>query len=102
MARLLELVVRSLVVASPALVDDAVAPAIDAELRADARRLAAPGGGRPVTFAGSLNAAQRAADLARIADEELDVLVIGGGITGAGVALDAATRGLRTGAHRAA
>lgn len=28
---------------------------------------------------------------------ELDVLVIGGGITGAGIALDAATRGLRTG-----
>jgi glycerol-3-phosphate dehydrogenase len=35
--------------------------------------------------------------LRRLADEELDVLVIGGGITGAGVALDAATRGLRTG-----
>ncbi|MDQ6855468.1 MAG: glycerol-3-phosphate dehydrogenase/oxidase [Candidatus Dormibacteraeota bacterium] len=48
-------------------------------------------------FAGSLNTAQRAGDLARIADEQLDVLVIGGGITGAGVALDAATRGLRTG-----
>ena len=28
---------------------------------------------------------------------ELDVLVVGGGITGAGIALDAATRGLRTG-----
>lgn len=28
---------------------------------------------------------------------ELDILVIGGGITGAGIALDAATRGLRTG-----
>jgi glycerol-3-phosphate dehydrogenase len=35
--------------------------------------------------------------LERLAGEELDVLVIGGGITGAGVALDAATRGLRTG-----
>ena len=32
-ARLVELVVRSLVVASPALVDDAATPAIDAELR---------------------------------------------------------------------
>jgi glycerol-3-phosphate dehydrogenase len=32
----------------------------------------------------------------RLADEEFDVLVIGGGITGVGVALDAATRGLRT------
>ncbi|WP_375537577.1 glycerol-3-phosphate dehydrogenase/oxidase [Demequina sp. NBRC 110057] len=30
-------------------------------------------------------------------DEPLDVLVIGGGVTGAGVALDAVTRGLRTG-----
>lgn len=32
-ARLYELVVRSLVIASPALVDDAVTPALDAELR---------------------------------------------------------------------
>ena len=39
----------------------------------------------------------RAAALRRLADEPFDVLVIGGGITGAGVALDAATRGLRTG-----
>ena len=29
-------------------------------------------------------------------DEELDVLVIGGGVTGAGIALDAVTRGLNT------
>jgi glycerol-3-phosphate dehydrogenase len=34
--------------------------------------------------------------LVRMADEQFDVLVIGGGITGAGVALDAAARGLRT------
>jgi glycerol-3-phosphate dehydrogenase len=34
--------------------------------------------------------------LARLAAEEFDVLVVGGGITGAGVALDAASRGLRT------
>jgi glycerol-3-phosphate dehydrogenase len=34
--------------------------------------------------------------LGRLATEEFDVLVIGGGITGAGVALDAASRGLRT------
>ncbi|HET7720964.1 MAG TPA: FAD-dependent oxidoreductase, partial [Acidimicrobiales bacterium] len=34
--------------------------------------------------------------LARLAEEEFDVLVIGGGITGVGVALDAASRGLRT------
>jgi len=34
--------------------------------------------------------------LARLADEEFDVVVIGGGITGVGCALDAQTRGLRT------
>jgi len=38
----------------------------------------------------------RATALRRLADEEFDVLVVGGGITGAGVAVDAATRGLRT------
>jgi glycerol-3-phosphate dehydrogenase len=39
---------------------------------------------------------ERRASLARLADEEFDVLVVGGGITGVGVALDAASRGLRT------
>lgn len=34
--------------------------------------------------------------LGRLAGESFDLLVIGGGITGAGVALDAASRGLRT------
>lgn len=34
--------------------------------------------------------------LARLPDTPLDVLVVGGGITGAGVALDAAARGYRT------
>ncbi len=43
-------------------------------------------------FSGS----ERQANLARLTSEPLDVLVIGGGITGAGVALDAASRGLRT------
>ena len=38
----------------------------------------------------------RAEALRRLGDETFDVLVIGGGITGAGVALDAASRGLRT------
>jgi glycerol-3-phosphate dehydrogenase len=38
----------------------------------------------------------RADALRRLADEEFDVLVVGGGITGVGVALDAASRGLRT------
>ena len=37
----------------------------------------------------------RATALRRLADEHFDVLVIGGGITGAGAALDAASRGLR-------
>ena len=46
----------------------------------------------------SLTSASRLAALAEMSsDEGLDVLVIGGGVTGAGVALDAATRGLRTG-----
>ena len=35
----------------------------------------------------------RSSAVAALASEEFDVLVIGGGITGAGVALDAATRG---------
>jgi glycerol-3-phosphate dehydrogenase len=44
----------------------------------------------------ALNAARRTSDLAALADgEPLDVVVIGGGITGAGIALDAASRGLR-------
>src|SRR4051794_35054524 len=38
----------------------------------------------------------RAEALRRLADERFDLVVIGGGITGAGVALDAASRGLRT------
>jgi glycerol-3-phosphate dehydrogenase len=38
----------------------------------------------------------RARALERLGRESFDVLVIGGGATGAGVALDAATRGLRT------
>ncbi|HEX5494679.1 MAG TPA: glycerol-3-phosphate dehydrogenase/oxidase [Mycobacteriales bacterium] len=37
---------------------------------------------------------QRSRDVARLAGETFDVLVVGGGVTGAGVALDAATRGL--------
>src|ERR1035437_10349274 len=39
---------------------------------------------------------RRADALSRLASEEFDVLVIGGGITGAGVALDSASRGLKT------
>jgi glycerol-3-phosphate dehydrogenase len=43
---------------------------------------------------GALTGARRAADLAGLAADGVDVLVVGGGITGVGVALDAATRGL--------
>jgi glycerol-3-phosphate dehydrogenase len=39
---------------------------------------------------------RRQDSLRRLADEEFDVLVVGGGVTGAGVALDAASRGLKT------
>ncbi|EOD70119.1 glycerol-3-phosphate dehydrogenase/oxidase [Amycolatopsis vancoresmycina] len=38
----------------------------------------------------------RAETLRKLVDEEVDVLVVGGGVTGAGVALDAASRGLST------
>lgn len=45
----------------------------------------------------ALTAARRARELdALAAGAPLDVLVIGGGVTGAGIALDAASRGLRT------
>ncbi len=44
----------------------------------------------------SLPPFERSTALARLGDEHFDVLVVGGGITGTGVALDAATRGLRT------
>lgn len=44
-----------------------------------------------------LNAARRARELDQLGDAaEVDVVVIGGGITGAGLALDAASRGLST------
>jgi glycerol-3-phosphate dehydrogenase len=44
----------------------------------------------------ALNAARRTADLITLAEgEPVDVVVIGGGITGVGIALDAASRGLR-------
>jgi glycerol-3-phosphate dehydrogenase len=44
---------------------------------------------------GVLDARDRTAMLSRLATERFDVLVIGGGITGTGAALDAASRGLR-------
>jgi glycerol-3-phosphate dehydrogenase len=53
-------------------------------------------GGIPAPIASdSLDAARRARELAGLADgETVDVLVVGGGIVGTWVALDAATRGL--------
>jgi glycerol-3-phosphate dehydrogenase len=44
-----------------------------------------------------LNPATRAEALAGLANTDLDVLVIGAGVTGSGCALDAVTRGLRVG-----
>ena len=44
---------------------------------------------------GRLDARDRGAVLDRLAGTDFDVLVIGGGVTGAGAALDAASRGLR-------
>src|SRR6476646_8311932 len=59
------------------------------------------GGGEVTTLstrgATPLNPESRAAALREMAREPLDVLVIGGGVVGAGAALDAASRGLRVG-----
>ena len=44
----------------------------------------------------------RHSSLARMEDDHFDVLIIGGGITGAGVALEAATRGLKVALAEAA
>jgi glycerol-3-phosphate dehydrogenase len=41
-----------------------------------------------------LTAARREQDLEALAEQRVDVLVVGGGVTGCGVALDAASRGL--------
>ncbi|HEY3472007.1 MAG TPA: glycerol-3-phosphate dehydrogenase [Amycolatopsis sp.] len=43
-----------------------------------------------------LSPSYRADTLRKLVNEEVDVLVVGGGVTGAGVALDAASRGLST------
>lgn len=50
---------------------------------------------RGVTLLSSaLNPQQRSSDIESLKSEEFDILVIGGGVTGAGIALDAASRGL--------
>jgi glycerol-3-phosphate dehydrogenase len=50
-----------------------------------------------MTLAKALDADQRADALEQLAEGELDVLVVGGGIVGVGAALDAVTRGLKVG-----
>ncbi|OZD84395.1 glycerol-3-phosphate dehydrogenase [Rhodococcus sp. 05-2256-B2] len=45
----------------------------------------------------ALSPTSRAEAIARMEAEELDILVIGGGVVGAGTALDAVTRGLKVG-----
>lgn len=49
------------------------------------------------TSRSTLSPADRRATLEQLATTDYDVLVIGGGVTGAGTALDATTRGLRVG-----
>ncbi|GAA2103686.1 glycerol-3-phosphate dehydrogenase/oxidase [Microlunatus panaciterrae] len=49
------------------------------------------------TTTSPLGPAARVEALRRLATEELDVLVVGAGVTGAGCALDAVTRGLKVG-----
>jgi glycerol-3-phosphate dehydrogenase len=46
-------------------------------------------------FSSELNPEQRLQALDALAHEEFDILVIGGGVTGAGALLDAASRGLK-------
>lgn len=45
---------------------------------------------------GRFSALRRQAAIDRLTDKEYDVLIIGGGITGAGIALDATSRGMKT------
>ena len=51
----------------------------------------------PDKRAAALGNRERDAALAALAAQEHQVLVVGGGVVGAGVALDAATRGLSVG-----
>ena len=48
----------------------------------------------PISASRSTPLASRAADLARLVDTTWDVLIIGGGVVGAGALLDAASRGM--------
>ncbi len=51
--------------------------------------------GRDRIFTSKLNPDQRLAALKTLASDEFDILIIGGGVTGVGAALDAASRGLK-------
>jgi glycerol-3-phosphate dehydrogenase len=51
----------------------------------------------PVSFSSKLGPGERAEAIETLKSEELDVLVVGGGIVGTGSALDAVTRGLTVG-----
>ncbi len=53
--------------------------------------------GNSVTLSSKLGPEERAAAILALKEKELDILVVGGGIVGAGSALDAATRGLSVG-----
>ena len=46
-------------------------------------------------FSSELSPEQRAAAISALENEEFDILVVGGGVTGAGAVLDAASRGLK-------
>jgi glycerol-3-phosphate dehydrogenase len=46
-------------------------------------------------FLSQLSPEQRDGAIAQLASESFDILVIGGGVTGVGAALDAASRGLK-------
>ncbi len=46
-------------------------------------------------FLSQLGPDQRASAVSQLATEQFDILVIGGGVTGVGAALDAASRGLK-------
>jgi len=50
-----------------------------------------------MSTAQALSPSSRAESLKKLEETELDVLVIGGGVVGAGSALDAATRGVKVG-----
>jgi glycerol-3-phosphate dehydrogenase len=56
-----------------------------------------PASGDPARATTRLGPAERAAALEALAGTELQVLVVGGGVVGAGVALDAVSRGLTVG-----